>query len=352
MPMCERQDAHLLGLGVNQELERRLAARWGMQYAVLMPSATTGLMALGLALELRNKTFVTTPLTYGATAGAWLAIGARGHLADVDADTLTLRPDAVWGARQHRPAAVLAVSLFGMPVQDERLRRIADALGAWYVVDAAQAFGASLNGAPTGQLADAVVLSFTAGKTLDAGEGGAVLTNRRDIYERLIWVSQHPYRQKRELGLHRVNEFAINGRLHPNVARLVLAKLGKVDARLARHRRRVRTLLRGLAGCAQFDVPGIPGGADPSWLRVTARVRHGAIKGATQWVDDRLPSWSVDPLPVTPLYLQAGERDALYGDAAVCPVAEREWQARVCFTPAGVSFSPSRDSRLTQGAVA
>lgn len=67
-------------------------------------------------------------------------------------------------------------------------------------------------------MADAVVLSFNSQKGLPAGEGGCVLTDNTDLYEQLLWWSQHPLRQKRELGFDIYNEFSFNSRMHPAAA--------------------------------------------------------------------------------------------------------------------------------------
>ena len=100
------------------------------------------------------------------------------------------------------------------------MRRFADEHGLFYIADAAQSLGASRDGRPASVGADAIVVSFTSGKALDVGEGGAVVTDNPNLYQKLIWHSQHPLRHKRELGLHLTNQFGINGRISPAAAEL------------------------------------------------------------------------------------------------------------------------------------
>lgn len=227
---------HFAGLGAVAELEKRLAAFYGVKHAVCMSSATTALFSIGLALNLRSADFITSPLNFGGSITPWLLLGNRSIFSDVDTDTLTLDPSCI-GEHLVTPKtrAILAVDLFGYPSDTAGLRRIADDLGLWYIADAAQAFGANRNGNPASCMADAVVLSFNAQKGLAAGEGGCVLTNNADLYEQLLWWSQHPLRQKRELGLDIYNEFSFNSRMHPAAAVLALRSFDLALERVADH---------------------------------------------------------------------------------------------------------------------
>ncbi len=210
---------HFIGVGAVAHFEKRLAEFYDAKHAVCMASATTALFSLGLALELRDADFITSPLSFGGSVAPWLLLGNRAMYADVDPVTLTIDPARV---EKHLVTcdtrAILAVDLYGYPSYTEGLRRIASDLGLWYIADAAQAFGATRGGKPASYLADAVVLSFNSQKALAAGEGGCIITNNTDLYERLVWHSQHPLRQKRELGVGIYNEFSFNGRIHPAAA--------------------------------------------------------------------------------------------------------------------------------------
>jgi dTDP-4-amino-4,6-dideoxygalactose transaminase len=212
-------------------------------------------MGLALALDLHGAEFVTTPYTYGGSLAAWLAMGNRPVFADIEPDSLGLSAESVHRLRSRRAKALLAVDVYGYPSNTEALRRAADALGLWYIADAAQAFGAMRDGKPASARADAVVLSFTSGKLLDAGEGGAVLTNHDWLYERLVWYTQHPDRQKRELGLLVANEFAINGRMHPAAARAALRGFDSALHKVELRRKRVQRLHQALASTGLVEPP-------------------------------------------------------------------------------------------------
>lgn len=205
----------LHGTGAVQRLERKLCDHFGVRRALCLSNCTTGLLAVALALNLRNHEILVPPLLYGASISGLLLLGNRLRFCDVDSETLTLDPKAVRNSIGRGTRAILAVDLFGVPCDSPGLRKIADEHGLHYISDSAQSLGASRQGRPSGNSADACVVSFTSGKTLFAGEGGAVMTNNDELYRRLLWLTQHPHRQRREIGLATYNEVNLNGRIHP-----------------------------------------------------------------------------------------------------------------------------------------
>ncbi|MFW6359010.1 MAG: DegT/DnrJ/EryC1/StrS family aminotransferase [Chroococcales cyanobacterium] len=211
-------ESHLAGTGAVAELEIKLKKHYGKQYALCVSNATMGLLAIALALDLKGVEFITTPFTYGASLSGFLLQENRPIFANLTPQTLTLDPDSVRSQITPNTRAILAVDILGNPCDMGALRQIADDYGLWYIADAAQSLGAYTQGMPASAFADALVVSFTVGKSVFAGEGGAILTDNEQLYQKLVWLTQHPYRQKRDVGLFLTNEFALNGRIHPLAA--------------------------------------------------------------------------------------------------------------------------------------
>ena len=212
------RDEHLIGCGAVRSLEDKIRERYGFEFVVLAPSGTAGLFVTALALELNGAEFITSVYGYGATLAAWLTLGNKPVFVDIDRMTLNIDPALIPGMVSGKAKALLSTDLFGVPSDTEAIREIADRHGLWYVADGCQAFGATMNGKAASHMADVAAVSFTSGKDLAFGEGGAVLTNDAGIYRRLLWFGQHPYRQKRELGISVFNPFAVNARIHPLAA--------------------------------------------------------------------------------------------------------------------------------------
>jgi dTDP-4-amino-4,6-dideoxygalactose transaminase len=293
-------------------------------------NATLGLLAIGQSLGISGSEFVTTPYTYGATLAGWLWLGNRPVFADIDPHTLALDPEAARRAVTPRTKALLAVDLFGVPADMAALRRLADEHGIWYIADAAQSLGAYRDGRPASSMADALVVSFTVGKTIFAGEGGAILTNHDALYEKLLWYTQHPERQRRELGINLVNEFALNGRIHPLAAQIANAGFDRALAGLGAQQQicfKIITELNrtNLVEPIRFGEQAIK----PAFFRLSA-----AWKGKPQEraLERDLGNIRLAPSPVRLLYRQPAFV-AQYGRgmvASVCPQAERQAKKRFC----------------------
>ncbi|MFM7368476.1 MAG: DegT/DnrJ/EryC1/StrS family aminotransferase, partial [Sphaerospermopsis kisseleviana] len=169
---CEDQgfaEQHLAGAGAVFQLETKLKHHYNKKYALCVSNATTGLFAIALALNLKQEEFITTPYTYGASLAGFLLLENRPIFAEIDTQTLTLNPESVRQQITPKTRAVLGVDIYGYPCNQVALRQIADEYGLWYIADAAQSLGAYREGIPASALADALVVSFTVGKTVFAG---------------------------------------------------------------------------------------------------------------------------------------------------------------------------------------
>lgn len=241
--------SHWAGNGVVAELEQKLCAFYGAKHALCVDSATNGLMYLLLASGLRKSEIITTALSFGGTIAGALSLGGSFGFADID-ESLGIDPDAVREIIKIRPKAkaVIAVDYAGIPHQMEAIHAICNEHGLFHFVDAAQSMGAKYSHPNVTAYNDAMVVSFGGGKTIFAGgEGGAVITDNSDLYERLLYTCQHPHRQERDLGIGTSHEFALNGRMHPLAALLACENFESGLQLLNRKRERMLQALSILA---------------------------------------------------------------------------------------------------------
>jgi dTDP-4-amino-4,6-dideoxygalactose transaminase len=160
-----------------EEFEHAIADAVGTRYAAAVSSGTAALHLALLALEIGAGDEVLVPAyTFPATANAVELCGARAILVDVDPDTFNLDAAAIAAAVTPRTKAVMAVHLFGRPVDWETLQAAVPP-GVVLVEDAAGALGASYCGRPCGSLGTLGCFSFHPRKIVTTGEGGAVTTD-------------------------------------------------------------------------------------------------------------------------------------------------------------------------------
>jgi perosamine synthetase len=294
--------SHLLGTGAVAALEYRLRKYFGFRYAILLCNATSALLATQIALGLEQSEIITSPFCYGASFAG--ALHLRNHLnfADVDA-SLNLDPEAVRAALTPRTRAILTLDFNGFPSNMTALRKVANEHRLLLIADAAQSAGALLDGAPAIRGADAAVLSFTTGKTVATGEGGAVLTDRRDLYERIVCLTQHPLRQKRDTGLANFEEFNFNFRIHPLAAVWAEAIFEDELTKLIMWQAEWRDIVRRLAAAGLIVTSNHFFNSLPSRFRPTIVVADGVIEqDLLEAARDITPRPHFRPLAVVPAY--------------------------------------------------
>jgi len=218
----ELQREHLSGAGETYLFEKKLATFYGKKFVLTFSSATTAMNALCLAYQFKGKEILTSPFNWGGSVAPYLLHGNRLRFTAFEPGTLCLSANDLDQAVSSKTKAVISVDYHGYPVDSLRIKEFCGERGLVYISDSAQSLGARRDDRPAGYYADATVFSFSAGKTVYAGEGGAVVTDDEALYEKLLRIAHHPSRQKMVSGLSGYTEFcALNGRINP-LASIVL----------------------------------------------------------------------------------------------------------------------------------
>ncbi len=217
-----------------EEFEHLLARACGVDQAVAVSSGTAALHLAALALGLGEGDEVIVPAyTFPATANVVALAGAKPVLVDVDARTMNLDPAKVYDAVTPRTRAVLAVHLFGRPLDWEALQS-AVSPDVHLVEDAAGALGARWRGMPCGGLGVLGCLSFHPRKIVTTGEGGAVVTNVPQLADAIRRFRHHGIAPAGEF---EIEEAGFNYRLPDVLCAIGIPQLRRLDALLAERTR-------------------------------------------------------------------------------------------------------------------
>lgn len=190
--VAEVLESGMLTMGAKvPELEELVAAACGVPHAVAVSSGTAALHLAMLALGIGPGDEVVVPAyTFPATANAVELCGAKAVLCDVDPGTFNLDLARLPAALSPRTKAVLAVHLFGRPLDWDALAELVPD-GVALVEDAAGALGASYGGRPCGSLGILGCLSFHPRKIVTTGEGGAVTTADAELADAVRRLRHH-----------------------------------------------------------------------------------------------------------------------------------------------------------------
>lgn len=229
------------------ELEQRLCALTGAKYAVMCSNGTAALHIAALAAGVgEGDELITTPITFAASANCALYCGARPVFADINPRTYNISPECVAKQITDKTKAVVAVDFTGQAVELAPLLELCHKKGIVLIEDGAHSIGTKYKGVPVGSIADLTTFSFHPVKTITGGEGGAVLTNREDLYQKLLLYRSHGitkeerFYQNESHGpwYHEQIDLGYNYRITDIQCALILSQLDKLE-RFAKRRKEI-----------------------------------------------------------------------------------------------------------------
>ena len=183
--------------------EKNFSTFVGSKYAVAVSSATAGLHLSAIALGLKKgDRVITTPITFAASANCVRYLGCQVWLSDIDPDTYLMDLDKLSELISSKPKgffkAVVAVNFGGLPLNLEKLSRIANEHNLFVIEDACHSPGAYFTndkGVPiysgSGKYSDLSVFSFHPVKHIASGEGGMITTNSEELYHKIRLLRSH-----------------------------------------------------------------------------------------------------------------------------------------------------------------
>jgi len=249
-----------------EEFENALAHRVGARFAVAVSSGTAALhlacLAGGIGL---GDEVLTSPMTFVASANCALYCGGTPRFSDIEPDTANLDPNGLEDAISPKTRAIIPVHYAGHPCDMTAIGRIAQSRGLLVIEDACHALGAEYLSAPVGccKYSDMAVFSFHPVKHITTGEGGAIITNDSEIYQRLRELRTHGIVKERarfrsfDQGVsgdwyYEMQELGYNYRITDIQCALGLSQLGRLDEFLMRRRS-----IAAAYGELLADMPGL-----------------------------------------------------------------------------------------------
>ena len=329
--------------------EREVAAVAGVPYAVALSSGTAGLHLALLALGVGpGDDVLTSTLTFAATANAIAYVGATPVFIDSDAATWTIDPDLleeeITGRVRagRRPAAVLAVDLYGQCCDYDRITAICRQHEVPLVEDAAEALGASYRGRPAGAFGECAVFSFNGNKIITTSGGGMLVSHNRALVERV----RHLATQARDAAPHyQHSAIGFNYRLSNLLAAVGRGQLSRLAAKIERRRAIRRAYQAALANRPGIAfLPEAEYGRSNAWLTCLTVDPHqsGTTREAIRL---RLDAQNIESRPVwKPMHLQPVFRGCRVRGGAV---AGRLFEDGLCL-PSGTAMTPDEQARVIE----
>jgi len=216
------------------ELENKFCEYINVKNSVAVSSGTDALLAVLMAIDVKAGDAVFLPsFTFTATAEVVALLGAHPVFIDVKEDTFNIDPkdlenkiEQVKEAGNLNPKAVIPVDLFGLPAEYDIINELCKKYDLFCLADAAQSFGASVNGVKVGLLTDATATSFFPAKPLGCyGDGGAIFTSNDELTDTIKSIRLHGKGKEK----YTIERIGLNARLDTLQAAVLLVKLEEYD---------------------------------------------------------------------------------------------------------------------------
>ena len=318
-----------------ERFEQRVADYCGAKYAVAVTSATAALHIACRAAGLgKGDTLWTSPITFVASANCGRYCGSDVDFVDIDDSTYNMSMDELEKKliAGGRPKVVVPVHLCGQSCDMERIHALAQQYGFTVIEDASHAMGATYKDTRVGacRYSDMTVFSFHPVKIITAGEGGIVLTNRKDLYDKLSILRTHAIVRDPARMTHAPDgewyyqqiDLGYNYRMTDFQAALGCSQLNRLDAFVTRRReiaKRYNELLRDLPVRIPYQSPD----TNSSWHLYVLRMDFEKAGLSKQEFFDKMRAQGVAPMVhYIPVHLQP-YYEVLGFKAGQFPVSER-----------------------------
>ncbi|CAM3551755.1 UDP-4-amino-4,6-dideoxy-N-acetyl-beta-L-altrosamine transaminase [Arcobacter aquimarinus] len=218
-----------------KEFEEKIASYCGAKYCVAVSNGTAALHLASLVLLNENDKVLTTPNSFLATSNSVLYANAKPIFIDIKEDgniDLDLCEDEL--KKDSSIKAIYVVHFSGNPVNQTKLKYLKEKYNIKILEDCAHSIGASFEGIKAGscKYSDISIFSFHPVKQITTGEGGAITTNSKEIYEKLILLRGHGMSPRADIAPwhYDMTELGFNYRLTDISCALGLSQLKKLDS--------------------------------------------------------------------------------------------------------------------------
>lgn len=232
--------------------EEEFREKMNVKHCIAVTSGTSALLACLAALGIGAGDEVIVPgYTFIASLSAIILSNAIPVLAEID-ESLTIDPADIESRITPKTKAIMPVHMLGNPCDMDRIMAIAKKHGLYVIEDCCQACGALYKGKRVGTIGDIGAFSLNIFKTITAGDGGAVITNNYDLYERAFAFHDQghkPLRSGVEVGKRSI--VGMNMRMNELTGAVALAQIRKLDSilhTLKSKKRLLKDQLRGISG--------------------------------------------------------------------------------------------------------
>jgi len=293
-----------------EEFENSLKNYVGCNYCLTLNSGTSALHALLLAHGVNNNDEVIIPsFSFISTANSTLFVNAKPVFADIEDTTFGLDPISIQNNISTNTKVIMPMDYGGLSCKIFEIQEIAKKNNLILIEDAAEGLGSKVHGKKVGSIPDSSIFSFCGNKVLTTGEGGAVVTNSKEIYEKIKLIRSHGRLDKKSYfdDPSKPNYFQLgfNWRMSSITASLGITQLSKLDKIISKRRENAKYISSRLLKHENIQVPSEPSGYTHIYQMYSILLSNNKLRNDLQQhlLNDKIFSKVYfDPIHLTDFY--------------------------------------------------
>ncbi|GCD81163.1 spore coat protein [Parageobacillus thermoglucosidasius] len=320
------------------EFERKVADYVGAKYAVAFSNGTAALHGACFAAGIgEGDEVITTPITFAATSNAVLYCGGKPVFADIDDRTYNIDPKEIRKHITPNTKAIIPVDFTGQPADMDAIMEIANEHGLVVIEDGAHSLGAEYKGRKVGMLAHMTMFSFHPVKPVTTAEGGVIVTDSEEYYEKLKRFRSHgiiKHNLSRDEGpwYYEMVDLGYNYRMTDLQAALGISQMDKLDCFIERRREIANMYNEAFKTMDSVIVPMQLERTQSGWHLYVLQLKLDKLKRSRREIFESLRAENIGvhvhyiPVYWHPYYQKLGYRKG------ICPKAE-QWYEQALTLP-------------------
>jgi perosamine synthetase len=274
------------------DFEKNLSNYVGTKYCVTFNSGTSALHASLLASGISlNDEVIVPSFSFIATVNSVLMVNAKPVFVDIENERFGIDPKKIESLISKKTKAIIPVHYAGLACKIKEISDICRENNLTLIEDAAESLGSTTDNKPVGQFGDLSVFSFAGNKVLTTGEGGAVVTNSKKLFDKLILLRSHGRKELTNYFTSNSNpeyvSLGYNWRISSMTAALANSQLRRLNKLIDMRRKNAKYLTSKLKQIKEIQVP-YESQFDKhvfqiySIVLVNSKLRNGLLKHLTQ----------------------------------------------------------------------
>ncbi|OPJ65046.1 DegT/DnrJ/EryC1/StrS family aminotransferase [Clostridium oryzae] len=318
------------------EFEQKFAEYIGAKHAVAVNSCTAALHLSLLAAAIKQgDEVITTTMTFASTVNTIVHVGAIPVLVDVDPENFLIDPDRIEEKITDRTRAIVPVHYAGKACNMDKIKELAEKYKLFISEDAAHGLCTRYKGQLIGSESTAASFSFYATKNICTGEGGMLLTNREDIYQKAKLLSCHGMSSEAWKRYNRggsweydIEEPGYKYNMFDIQAALGIKQLEKLESMQQRRRHIAQKYTEAFNDEEAVEVPRVPVNTENSWHLYIVQINSSLLKIKRNEVIAELNSLNIGTsVHFIPVHLMSYYRRTYGYGIGDFPVAEKYYNS-------------------------